>query len=358
MRLGLIGWSVRTGLGMMNRDLFDSGIVSSWLIPRHPLLGWEPSVVPQGGEPEVWRCERENDQTLYGRWLRQVDAVVFVETPYLQGYDLVGECRRRGIATLCVPMMEWLPLQSWVAGVDLMWAPTSWSARQLDVFAAQMERLKMPCRWAGRILGGAWGVDVERFRFRRRERCERFLFCNGNGGALGRKGAHVIAAAAELAPEVPILFRTQKPPEVKLPKNVEVRFENAAERWGIYDEGDVLLAPSRWEGLGLQLYEAAACGMPVITTDGGPMNECGAVSLIPFDRREMVSLCDRPFTAYEPCPAALADLLRRFHGTEIGPASAAARLRMEHRHDLRAVAANLRRELEAFVSKNPLKKSA
>ena len=36
---------------------------------------------------------------------------------------------------------------------------------------------------------------------------------------------------------------------------------------------DVCLAISRWEGLGLPLYEAIAFGMPVITNDVAPMNE-------------------------------------------------------------------------------------
>jgi glycosyltransferase involved in cell wall biosynthesis len=36
---------------------------------------------------------------------------------------------------------------------------------------------------------------------------------------------------------------------------------------------DVCLAISRWEGLGLPLYEAIAFGMPVITNDVPPMNE-------------------------------------------------------------------------------------
>lgn len=36
---------------------------------------------------------------------------------------------------------------------------------------------------------------------------------------------------------------------------------------------DVLLAPSRWEGLGLPLYEATAFGMPIITNDKPPMSE-------------------------------------------------------------------------------------
>jgi glycosyltransferase involved in cell wall biosynthesis len=36
---------------------------------------------------------------------------------------------------------------------------------------------------------------------------------------------------------------------------------------------DVCLGPSRWEGLGLFLYEAAAFGMPQISNDSPPMNE-------------------------------------------------------------------------------------
>ena len=36
---------------------------------------------------------------------------------------------------------------------------------------------------------------------------------------------------------------------------------------------DVCLGPSRWEGLGLLLYEAIAFGMPQITNDSPPMNE-------------------------------------------------------------------------------------
>jgi 1,2-diacylglycerol 3-alpha-glucosyltransferase len=36
---------------------------------------------------------------------------------------------------------------------------------------------------------------------------------------------------------------------------------------------DVTIAPARWEGLGLPLYEAIAFGMPAITNDAPPMNE-------------------------------------------------------------------------------------
>jgi glycosyltransferase involved in cell wall biosynthesis len=41
----------------------------------------------------------------------------------------------------------------------------------------------------------------------------------------------------------------------------------------MFAAADVCLAPSRWEGLGLHLYEATALGVPIITNDNAPMNE-------------------------------------------------------------------------------------
>ena len=41
----------------------------------------------------------------------------------------------------------------------------------------------------------------------------------------------------------------------------------------LFSSSDVCLAPSRWEGLGLHLFEAIECGIPVVTNDIPPMNE-------------------------------------------------------------------------------------
>jgi 1,2-diacylglycerol 3-alpha-glucosyltransferase len=56
---------------------------------------------------------------------------------------------------------------------------------------------------------------------------------------------------------------------------VELRLadEPTAEHLRAIARCDVCLAPSRWEGLGLPLYEAIAFGMPAITNDAPPMNE-------------------------------------------------------------------------------------
>lgn len=74
----------------------------------------------------------------------------------------------------------------------------------------------------------------------------------------------------------------------QVPRNAEMLHEAAAEdpriELALEDEPeqrhrermaacDVLIAPSRWEGLGLPLYEATAYGMPIITNDQPPMSE-------------------------------------------------------------------------------------
>ncbi len=42
---------------------------------------------------------------------------------------------------------------------------------------------------------------------------------------------------------------------------------------GLFHLGDVYVYPTRLEGIGLTIMEAGACGLPIIVTDDGPMNE-------------------------------------------------------------------------------------
>ena len=58
-------------------------------------------------------------------------------------------------------------------------------------------------------------------------------------------------------------------------KRIEVLVDDeaTADHLRHFAANDVCLAPARWEGLGLPLYEAMAFGMPVITNDDPPLNE-------------------------------------------------------------------------------------
>ena len=61
----------------------------------------------------------------------------------------------------------------------------------------------------------------------------------------------------------------------KKDRRIEVVLEDLPtdEHLRLFASADVCVAPSRWEGLGLHLYESMALGLPVITNDAPPMSE-------------------------------------------------------------------------------------
>lgn len=353
MRIGLIGWATRTGIGLQNSDLWATGIIDRWLVPRHPILGIEREVCPR--HEMVLQTHVSGRQDDYRAFLAGLDAVLFIEHPFLIGFDLLGECRHRKIITCCVPNLEWLPppeRHRWARDIDMMWGPTRWTVNQLALIAQRADKAGKPVRWADAITGGRWGVDTERFAFRERTVCRRFLFLNGNGGVMGRKGASVLAKAAELVDTAPILFRSQHGRDLpKLPPNVQVQVDNAPQRWGLYDDCDVLIAPSRWEGLGLQLYEAQACGMPVLTTDADPMREAGVVRKIKVDKSVPATIGpDRTVMLHEASPASLAAHMQDLLGQDISLGSRKCRAHIELHHDIRHVAADLQAAIAQQVA--------
>jgi 1,2-diacylglycerol 3-alpha-glucosyltransferase len=80
----------------------------------------------------------------------------------------------------------------------------------------------------------------------------------------------------------------------------------------LFGSADVCVAPSRWEGLGLHLYESMALGLPVITNDDPPMNEVIIDSdngLLVRSRRRGRASSGIP--ARSPSVRGLADAMRR-----------------------------------------------
>jgi hypothetical protein len=148
-----------------------------------------------------------------------------------------------------------------------------------------------------------WPVDTDRFKFKQRLKCERFLFLNGRGGWQGRKGGDVINQALKLWPEMPLLIRDQTNSSwpIHLP-NVQV-LPSCKNNGDLYSEGDVLINPCKVDGTGLQPMEAMACGMPVISTNGLPWNEIPAIARIDSNRSQR--MIKRPMPWYEPIPSFL-----------------------------------------------------
>jgi hypothetical protein len=265
-------------------------------------------------------------------WLAGLDWLLFVEKPYLP--DIAQAARQMGVSVACVPNWEWLtPDLDWLHCVDLMLCPAAATARLLG-------RWRRDLGFAWDVAHVPWPIDPGRFPFRPRDRCRRFLFVNGMGGTPAqrpdgswtpyrRKGAEVVAAAAGLLPGVPFLVYSQDRRLPPLPANVEVR-PAPADNAELYRDGDVCVQPSHWEGLGLQLLECQAAGLPVVTTDAPPMNECRPFRAVPAADTEVVFVeGDYAVESQLVRPEDLAAALAAVYDTDLRDASHQARLYIE-----------------------------
>jgi len=131
-----------------------------------------------------------------------------------------------------------------------------------------------------------WAVDSRTFR-PRPEQPTRYTFFH-NAGWLGigyRKmtPACILAfdAISRHLPEATLLVHAQSPLEMLPPvvqrlvqgnPRITYRVETVPAP-GLYHLGRIMVMPTKLEGLGLPLFEALACGLPVIVTDAPPMNE-------------------------------------------------------------------------------------
>ncbi|MCH7726401.1 MAG: glycosyltransferase, partial [Planctomycetes bacterium] len=115
------------------------------------------------------------------------------------------------------------------------------------------------------------------------------------------------------------------------PANCEVRGA-APTREALYQDGDVLLFPARFNGIGLEQLEAMASGMPVIATDAPPMNESPCLDIIRIASQQVAQRRRaRPILEYTPSASHLAKLLRTWHGHTITEHSRTARRFAESR---------------------------
>lgn len=131
-----------------------------------------------------------------------------------------------------------------------------------------------------------WAVDNELFQ-PRDENGEKFTFFH-NAGWLGinyRKmtPAAIVAfdAVSKHLPHINFFIHSQAemellPPEIieKVRNNPRITYHvETVPAPGYYHKGRIMVFPTKLEGLGLPLFEALACGLPVIATDAPPMNE-------------------------------------------------------------------------------------
>lgn len=319
-RIGLVGYNCRSGLGEKNRQMATYLEIDRWLIKPHrnyptlPAPECVDSITCPAGDPRKIEA-----------FVKSVDVILFDETPYYP--ELIRIAKFHDKRIVCVLAQEWMPFPD-QNRVDLFICPTK---QAYDRFYKALPCTHFP-----------WPVDTHRFEYRQRNTCNRFLFCNGNGGWKGRKGGDVIRDLLKVYPDIPLLVRSQK--KEVWPSGVEVLPE-ANSNQEIYGAGDVLINCSHLDGTGLQPMEAMACGMPVISTSGLPWNEIPAIARIPAGVKEVKvkQLVDW----YMPSAVALAGICRNLVGRDISKESEDARQWAESRsfyHHARELTAVVRGE--------------
>lgn len=128
-----------------------------------------------------------------------------------------------------------------------------------------------------------WGTNVDLYNNRNaHELGDKVVFFH-SAGMSTRKGTDQLIRAfikGELFKRSKLIIHTQIPL-----KNFTDESKESLEKYGIeiiektvsppglYYLGDVYVYPTKLDGLGLTMYEALACGLPVVTTDFPPMNE-------------------------------------------------------------------------------------
>jgi len=111
------------------------------------------------------------------------------------------------------------------------------------------------------------------------------VFFHYHAGLLGKRKPFkevITAFTATAEPELRLIVKAQIERRMKfLERAVErdPRVELVLEdlptdvHLQMFADADVCMAPARWEGLGLHLYEAIAFGQPIVCNDDPPMNE-------------------------------------------------------------------------------------
>ena len=208
----------------------------------HGLMKWLPadsflSIRGSKGQ-DHWIEHQENITAprppLLERFLRRFkpDVLLSIETMFDNGHYVFDTCSRYGIRTATVIMHE-----SYNPGrtkLGLYLCPTHIAYDRVDV--PNKAYFEFP-------------IEIEPFPFTLRTQARRFLHVMGYGAAYNRR---------QLFPN----------------------------RANVYTGFDVLIQPSSYEGFGLPILEAQACGMPVITTDAQPMSEhiLDDEALVPVDK--------------------------------------------------------------------------
>jgi hypothetical protein len=307
MVIGTIAYNVHSGLGHLAKSFFDHGLVHRVLIVPHPHYPHYPSWYP----PEI----RYDKQSARG-FLDGLDILLLFENALADTWYIVKEAKEKGTRIVLMPNYEYSPFPPPVTP-DLVLCPSL-----LDVeYYEDYKHLYLPVP-----------VDTP---WNERNRAHLFIHNAGHGGHDYREGTpELLAAMKHVKNDIRLIIRAQ-PSSAQMvqllkrgfpDKRVTIELGEVHDNASLWREGDVMIAPQRYNGLSLPLQEAYAAGMLVMTTNRFPMNTWlpndPLIPVLGYEKYRIAIEFERAIID----PAAIASTMDDWYGKDITSYSMRGRL--------------------------------
>lgn len=342
---------IATGLGSEAKWLVRLLPIAKWFIGRHR-LGFGPIEEVVAGRETV---AVDMDSTNPHGCLDGVDVLVAIERPLDIPLFRAAKAKKIRTVLLCNP--EWTVDRgspSFLELFDLVVARTPHALLYLHAMPSKPRAIRAPAI-----------IDLDEFPFTLREKAERAVYVHGWGGVKDRKGYPEVEAMLRLMSKADALekaktletmatLRLDRWADIDPAFGVTIKSQRkgwqvASKSADLYADADVLLMPSRFEGLGLPLLEAMASGCLVLATHADPMAtflnaayRCEAQEMcLPLAKTADVEVSGRPWPAHFCSPEGMAARLRacrEFPADKVRRLSLAGRAYVEKRHGPAAVA--------------------
>lgn len=282
MRIGICAYWFNRGQGVVARQLrsaLESLGHETFVLARPTRAGnIRPGFVDRTG---VWDQPRVSEASRYEipvaellAWGRENELqIALFDQNY--GFEAIQALRDSGVRT--VGRFVWEQFSAAQAepakrALDLIYSMTACEQERYDRIGIESPRVH-------------WGIHPELLAYAKAGRSDpRALRYFYPGGFLSKRKPipQILKAFRRVPGAASLVVKGQVERERELltraaarDRRVEVILEDLPtdEHMSLFASADVCVAPSRWEGLGLHLYESMALGLPVITNDNPPMNE-------------------------------------------------------------------------------------
>lgn len=316
-KIAVTGWATESGVG---RELCDAvahlPILGTFLF-THVTKRNRFDLIPEavryisGGRDPMGEMEAFIERF-------HPDVMLTWEWPANWGFPALW--RKRGIRWVNVVHWDWFPLQQMeiLKQADLV-APNELCQEGLRSLGLSGTILPVP-------------VDLERFTFSERREASRFGMAYGAGGPHGRRSLVETLEAWEGLPDAPeLVIRSQnRCPEYRKVQRTRLVVGSLPDPAAVYADFDVAVQPSKFEGVGLSLLEAQACGAPVVTVDAEPMKTLAPDLLVAAIPSEVSTMNGNCVTAWTPSVSDLRRVVSELRGQkDISMLSKKARLNAE-----------------------------